>query len=322
MNAVRCATVAMILAVGISCTDTPRTNPFDPQAHVELVLVGPDSATSVGDTVAFDVRTANGESLVGVANWSLPPFLQQTGHVGWFIVVAGPTAARSNGTVTAFVNANQVSKEFILSQQPTSLRVWSCEDGEKVLSFTALLNPAAPTRGVQYVCMQQLDRRGNPVPAGTTLPSVIVRDPTVARFVDANERQLNATAVGSTYVVFSNGGGRGDSLLVTARQDVANVTIDPAPCMNQFGFGLQLRPNDTVQLTAKAPVTDANGNPFTDPAFLQSVLASIWWAPYTLDASVTPSGLVTVNSGSNGAILAQLGGPLGPIVGACPITVN
>jgi hypothetical protein len=318
MTAVRRATVAMILAVAVSCIDTPRTNPFDPQGQVELVLVGPDSATSIGDTVDFDVRSADGESVLSIVHWGLPPFLQSISRPGSFVVIAEPTVARTTGTLTAIVNANKVSKEFVFSQKAVSLSLRSCEGGN-VLSFVALMPPGQPTFEPKGVCISLVDRRGNGVPTASLL-SATMRDTLVARFVLPNLREVNAASVGSTYAVYTLGGIT-DSIAVNVRQDVAGFEVDPPECWSTIG--VLLDPGQTFQVTPGS-ARDANGNTITDDAVVQLAIASLQWTHESfLDVDVSPTGVVTGRSRSSGAVTAELGaGETRRSVVYCHVSVN
>src|SRR4051794_30845778 len=108
-----CIGVLMALSVGSACADLSRTNPLEAQGEVELVISGPDSVTAVGDTVVFELRSADGQVVTQLARWAVPNFVTPISGVGRFVVTGVQTLARSNGTITARVNASSVSRSFI-----------------------------------------------------------------------------------------------------------------------------------------------------------------------------------------------------------------
>src|SRR5687767_7613763 len=44
------------LAFGVSCSDYPHANPWDPDADIEIELNGPDTTYSVGEVATFTYR--------------------------------------------------------------------------------------------------------------------------------------------------------------------------------------------------------------------------------------------------------------------------
>jgi hypothetical protein len=284
---------------GTACNDYARTNPFDPEATVPLVLTGPDSVTSIGDTVAFELRSTQVESLATISNWFPPTFLTPLDGRGRFIVTAIPNVPRATGTITASVNANAVSKTITFSQQPTSLVAADCYDGQKAISFTSLLVPTREALDAQFVCLTLKDRRGFPVPDASSVTRTI-RDQRVVRFVDA-VGSLNALAVGSTYVVYARAG-LADSVRVDVRQVPARLTRDPPACL----AGIRLSPGQTVRVSALPPLLDGHGIAVTDTVLVQKVLTSLVWSALSpLNVTVGQDGFVTALSPSSGYVIAS-----------------
>jgi hypothetical protein len=308
-----CAIVAATL--GVACGDFARTNPVDPQAKVTLVLSGPDSVTAIGDTVTFEVRTPQGESLDGLANWSLPSFLRYTGVRNQFVAVAVPYRSHDTGTVAVNLNGSSATKPFLYAQQARSLSVTACDDGGKVITFTSF-SANNPGRDAASVCIKLLDRRGNGMPDETALSGVI-RDPRVASFVQPDQRELNAlSVVGSTYVVYTQAGFT-DSVRVDVRQDFAGLWPAPSACLTNPG--VVLAPGQTVQVTAVP--SDAHGNAIVDSAVARAALAGLVWGHTpALNVTVSSSGLVTAVGQSDGYVIAQK--PLGQTVLNCSVSVR
>ena len=219
-----------VLLGGAACNDYPRTNPLDAGATVSLVLDGPDSVTAVGDTVTFELRSAQGESFTDYSSWAPPEFLRPLDRRGHFIVTGTRDVARATGTIMASLNANVASKTITYSLQPASLTVDDCYNERKVLFFPALLIPSKESVGAQFVCVTLKDRRGFRLPDVSSV-SRTIRDQRVLRFVDA-VGNLNAVAVGSTYVVYARSG-LVDSVRVDIRQVPARLTRDPPACASR-----------------------------------------------------------------------------------------
>jgi hypothetical protein len=314
-----CIAVTIALASGAACGDFPRTNPFDDQGTVSLVLVGPDSVTAVGDTIAFEVRSARGEPLNTLARWTVPSFLTPLDLGGRFVVTGLQSGARSTGTITASVNANVVSKPFTFAQRPARLSVSDC-NGQTVVTFVSLMDPFYPTFEAKLVCSVLLDRRGFPVVDASTV-SAVIRNPGVVQFVTADQRELNALSVGSTYVVYSRAGFT-DSIRVNVRQDPASTAVYPPECWSSSG--VVLTANQTVQLIAIPPVKDAHGNIITDYATVQVALASIQWLHESqLRVTISPTGLVTALGRSSGYVYGELGqGEAQRAAFGCKIIIN
>lgn len=290
--------IAAVLG-GTACNDYPRTNPFDAKATVSLVLTGPDSVATIGDTVAFELNSAQGESLASISNWLPPAFLTPLDGRGRFIVTGIPNVSRTTGTITASVNANAVSKTIAFSQQPTSLTAADCYDGKKVISFTSLLVPTRESFDAQFVCVALKDRRGFPVPDPSSVARTI-RDQRVVRFVDT-VGSLNALAVGSTYVVYARSG-LTDSVRVDVRQVPARLTRDPPACLT----GIKLSPGEMVRVSALPPLLDAHGIAITDTVLVRKVLTSlVWSAESQLNVTVGQDGLVTALSPNSGYVIAS-----------------
>jgi hypothetical protein len=315
----RCIVATFALGVGAACGDFPRTNPLDPGARLDLVLEGPDSVTSVGDTVSFQVRSADGEDLTPFVTWRTPAFLTQVTGEGRFVVLGSQGFARIAGTLTAVLGASEVSRPFTWAQQPFSLRVDDCTN-QKLLTFTALMIPNDTWSDSKQVCATAFDRRGFTVPTDSIITATF-RDPDVARFVTADQHFVNAQSVGSTFLVYS-GVGLADSIRIDVRQDAAAIAVDPPECSSLPG--LQLSVNQSIDLTARAPVTDLHGNVITDPVAVQAALASIQWAPsYDVQATVTQSGRVTAVAAGGGYIFGYLGAADAlRIVLACRIVIQ
>jgi hypothetical protein len=316
--ALRAGALAALLAAG-SCEDFPRTNPFDTQALVPIVLSGPDSVTSIGDTITFEVRTAQGESLDQLASWTVPVFLAPLGPPNRFLVTGMPSSGRGAGTVSVQVNGNQSSKPIVFAQKATAFSLTWCDGRVKTINFTSLLVGYNPMMDAQFVCGDLLDRRGNVVPDPSTLSGTI-RDSGVVRFTSPDRLFLNAVSVGSTWIVYTRAGFT-DSVRAVVRQDPVGLTVDPPQC-NTFG-GILLAPGDTLRLTARAPVIDAHLNPLTDSAIIQQVLASVQWTHESY-LDVSPTGLVTaVGQGGPDYVIATMtwGGEQIP-AGGCYVNVR
>ena len=315
------AAAVVIAMVAASCEDFPPTNPFDKHAVLTLVLTGPDSVTTIGDTISFEVRTAKGEAVDQLATWDLPSFLALTDVPGRFLVTGFSTPARSTGTVTVHLNANQSSKQILFAQKATSLFMSWCPLGIKTTTFTALTPPGDPMRDVAIVCNELLDRRGNVVQDPSTLSGVI-RDTSIVRFVTPDQLNVNAFAVGSTWIVYTRAG-LTDSLRAVVRQDPVSLTVDPPDC-NYF-TKLYLAPGDSVQLTARGPVVDAHQNPLADTTLARTILSSIQWTydPW-LNVTVSSTGLVRANAPSFvGAVYPGMlqNGDVVPL-GSCTIVIQ
>ena len=310
---------ALAVVMGTACSEYPRTNPFDPQATVALTLAGPDSATSIGDTVAFEVRSAQGEPLGTLARWEVPAFLTHVDGRGRFVVNASLKVVRTTGTVTATINQNVVSKPFVLSQKPVRITARDCS-GRPVVTFTALASSSfGAGLGAQPLCVALIDNRGNVVPDVAGL-SATIRDTRVVQFVSSNLLLVNAYAVGSTYIVYSRGD-LVDSILVNVRQDPVSFGMFPTACSSSFG--LKMSVGESVQLSPTTPILDANGNVVTNTAAVQSVLVSLGWATdFSRGLSVTSSGLVTALATGNGSVYAGVpqGTTLRPVA-YCRISV-
>ena len=261
-----CVAALTVLAAASSCEDFPRTNPFDQHAVLTLVLTGPDSVTAIGDTISFEVRTAKGEAVDQLATWDVPSFLAPLNAPGKFLVTGGLPTARGAGTLTVHVDASQSSKTILFAQKATSLSLGWCPLRIKTTTFTALTPPSDPMRDVATVCNDLLDRRGNVVRDSSTLSGVI-RDTSIVRFVTPDQLNVNAFAVGSTWIVYARAG-LTDSLRAVVRQDPVSLTIDPPNC-NYF-TKVYLAPGDTVQITARGPVVDAHQNPLADTTLARS----------------------------------------------------
>ena len=312
---------AVISLVTVSCEDFPPTNPFDKHAVLTLVLTGPDSVTAIGDTISFQVRTAKGEAVDQLATWDLPPFLAPTNTPGQFFVTGFSTPVRGTGTVTVHLNANQTSKAILFAQKATSLSVNWCPYGTKTTTFTALTPPGDPMRDVAIACDDLLDRRGNVVRDPSTL-SGIIRDTSIVRFMTPDLLNVNAFAVGSTWIVYTRAG-LTDSLRAVVRQDPVSLTVDPPDC-NYF-TKLYLAPGDSVQLTARGPVVDAHQNPLADTTLARTILSSIQWTydPW-LNVTVSSTGLVRANAPSFvGAVYPGMlqNGDVVPL-GSCTIVIQ
>ena len=312
---------AFIALAAASCEDFPQVNPFDPHATLTLTLTGPDSVTAIGDTISFEVRTAKGEAVDRLATWDVPPFLAQLNAPGKFLVTRGTPTARSAGTLTVHVDASQSSKTILFAQKATSLSLSWCPLGIKTTTFTALTPPSDPMRDVATVCNDLLDRRGNVVRDPATLSGVI-RDTSIVRFVTPDQLNVNAFAVGSTWIVYTRAG-LTDSLRAVVRQDPVSLAIDPSDC-NYF-TGIHLTPGDTVQLSTRGPVVDAHRNPLADTTLARGILSSIQWTydPW-LDVTVSSTGLVTAGSASGpgfvyGGMLQN--GEVAPLAG-CWISIR
>jgi hypothetical protein len=322
-NVARRALMALLMPAlldGVSCSEFPRNNPVDASATVALELTGPDSTDAIGDTVRFELRSKTGERLNGLARWTAPSFLKPIDYVGGFVVSTDANVVRTNGTVTAAVNANEASKPFILSRTPLILSVSNCTGGKEI-TFTAL-TPASTlfANGAQSVCVALFDRRGGPM-VGSSLVTATIRRPGVVKFSTADQRQLAATSTGSTYVVYSSTG-LSDSILVTVRQDFAKFAMDPPTCAF---LGPTLKVGETLQLSVIDPPLDANGNPIIDPYSAPRASQSTfrWGKDNFLNASLTQTGLLTMLGVSEGFVYAELieGGSVRRVAG-CRITVR
>jgi len=312
---------ALIVLAAASCEDFPQVNPFDPHAVLTLTLTGPDSVTAIGDTISFEVRTAKGEAVDQLATWDVPSFLAPLSAPGKFVVTGGTPTARVTGTLTVHVSASQSSKPILFAQKATSLSLSWCPLGIKTTTFTALTPPSDPMRDVATVCNDLLDRRGNVVRDPSTLSGVI-RDTSIVRFVTPDQLNVNAFAVGSTWIVYARAG-LTDSLRAVVRQDPVSLTIDPPDC-NYF-TKVYLAPGDTVQITARGPVVDAHQNPLADTTLARGILSSIQWTydPW-MNVTVSPTGLVTANAVSPvGVVYAGMlqNGEVVPL-GICTIVIQ
>ena len=317
----RHSVAAIALALASSCSDFPRTNPFDPAATLTLTVTGPDSATAIGDTVSFEVRSRKGELLNEVAAWSVPQFLTRLDGQGRFIVNASTNAVRASGTVSATVQTNEASKPFLLAQQAARMSFDDCYSRSFVtVTFTALMSPTYPSSNAQWICTVLFDRRGNRLP-GLSSVSVAVRNQAVVRFINPTNQQLVATSVGSTYIVYSQGN-LSDSILATVRQDFARFTSDPAECRSLAGATLAV--GQSIQLAAIDPARDVNDNPITDPNAPRASQATLRWRYDSyIPLSLTQNGLVTaLTSGTQSYVYAEMGqGASVRVVASCLIRV-
>ncbi|HEX7981369.1 MAG TPA: hypothetical protein VF461_22355 [Gemmatimonadaceae bacterium] len=309
VRAAWCTIVAAMLGVGLACTDFPRVNPFDDEAIATLVVSGPDSVTTIGDTVTFNVKSQQGTSLDQVSYWTLPGFLKATSVRNQFVVVGQQNSARIASSIAVRVNASTATRPLVFAQQARSLSATSCSGG-KVLTFTSLLDASAPTVDAPLICAELLDRRGYALPGGLT---GVIRDTRVVRFVAPNQLMVNALSVGSTYVVYT-GAGFTDSIRADVRQDLALYQPNP-PCPP----GLVLSPGQTTQITAVP--SDAHFNPLVDSVAAQAALAALTWKPSDgLGVTVSSSGLVTASALSEGYVYAFT--PFGQTVIACYVIVR
>jgi len=309
--------MACAITASAACGDLPRSNPYDPSGVLQIVLTGPDSVTAVGDTVTFEVRSTTGESLDQLATFTTPPFLSETGRRGQFVAVAAGTLARVEGTITAHVNANAAAKSFVFSQQPSSLTVDDCA-ASKVMSFTALGIADHPFVYGELICAHLLDRRGFPLPV-LLADAWRSRNESVVKVAIESQAVLNATGVGSTYVVFTYGTFR-DSLRADVRQEVAQFGVGPSECRSG---GATLRTGETIQLAVLAPGLDSHGNQVTDAATVQAALSAVYWLfEDRLKVTISRSGFVTALSPSDGYAYAILDkGDEQAIVAGCLIHV-
>jgi hypothetical protein len=321
---------AAIVATAAACGDFAHTNPLDPATRVELSLVGPDSAFSIGDTLRFTIASDPAYT-PAIVEWSyrppqMDPFRLRPIAPG--VVVIEQTfnrvdpAAAPVMTVTATVDGRAASKTVSFVHRAVSFRLYDCQKRTTpMLEFASL-------RETRSVCTQLLDRRGN-VMLLTTRPAAVSRSSGIATASSGVNPAYNPDVVlvtsatnGETQLVATYAG-LTDSMAVRVRQVVAHVDLQPSGC--QTPEGIEVAVGQSVQLVPTGVGFDAMGFAVADTAAIRAAGQAMQFAVLGwLDiATVTPSGLVTgVLPGF--AYMYGSAGPPGsePFIGYCRVVVR
>ena len=204
------------LVFGVSCSDYPHANPWDPDADIEVELNGPGTTYSVGEVVTFTYRTVPEWPGV-VAFWSSSNDLsfQSVGN-GVFRVFRSPSGSLPQDpvTVTVRLGPHVQTQTVALTQRPAILRFIGCATGPSCVRFASL--------GIRLTLELELeDALGEPVEARFIVqyPATFVsRRPDVVRVSASGARSviIESVAPGSSYLVAATGTAM-DSVLVTVQ---------------------------------------------------------------------------------------------------------
>ena len=204
------------LIFGVSCSDYPHANPWDPDADIEIELNGPSTTYSVGEVATFTYRAVPEWPGV-VAFWSSSNDLsfQSVGN-GVFRVFRSPSGSLPQDpvTVTVRLGPHVRTQTVALTQRPATLRFIGCATGQPCVRFASL--------GVRWTLELELeDALGEPVEARFIVqyPATFVsRRPDVVRVSASGARSviIESVATGSSYLVAATGTAM-DSVLVTVQ---------------------------------------------------------------------------------------------------------
>lgn len=288
-----------------ACTDLPRTNPFDPEMPVNVIVSGTDTVTAINQDVAiaFEITPEWGDAPI---LWDYDPILTVTATAERSRTFRIPAHLWIRDTIRFTVSAgpHRGSRLVTLDQRLARVGFLPCPLIECVALLDA--NPILPrVIGLTHwdasdAAMLDLTTVSNGVALG-----VVSRDPSVVEInYAASGRDLVSLvpkAQGSTYIVSTQFGS--DSVLVYSDWHPASMQMT---CPDSMSVA------ESVELAAM-PVS-ANGIPLFRPT-------AITWA---LDNSGTAAGDLT----SGGVLTAATEGSLfitasgRGVFGSCLVTVS
>ena len=198
-------------ALLLGCLDLAHTNPFDPEAKVDVQVSGPDSAFSMQQVVAY-TYTSNPE-WPGVVEWRTgnDALLQSIGD-GRYAVVGAATPPNDTASVIALLGTHVGTHRVVIRQRLTGLAL-SCVPASSRCVF-----PVGTSNAAVVLTGHDANGFGMVVPFSVQVvssqPSVLRIDGGASGSAVSFTVAVTPLARGTSYVVASSSGVR-DSILVT-----------------------------------------------------------------------------------------------------------